>query len=208
MLELVIMSFVAFFVTIDPLGVVPIFVVLTADTDEGYRRKMATKGVIIATVIMLVFALMGSILLNLLGISLNAFRISGGILLLLLAIDMIFVKPSGLSSATGAEREEALKRHDISVFPLAIPLLSGPGALTSILLFMEQTEGNIRKQAVIVAVLVAVSFITWIGLLCGNRLSKVMGVTGINVASRIMGIILAALACQFLIDGLNTVFRF
>ena len=206
MLELVIASFVAFFVTIDPLGVMPIFVALTADTDAEYRKKMATKGCLIAAGIMVVFALVGNVLLGLLGISLDAFRIAGGILLLLVAIDMVLAKPSGLSSATGAERDEALKRHDISVFPLAVPLLSGPGALTTILLFMGQVNGNLLGAFLIFIVLMFVTFIAWLFLIFGSRVAKFMGVTGINVAGRIMGIILAAMACQFLIDGVKFIF--
>ncbi|WP_245612969.1 MarC family protein [Skermanella stibiiresistens] len=195
-------SAVALLVTIDPIGTGPVFAALTRGSDDAHRRLMAVKGVLIAACILFVFAFAGNFLLRALGIGLPAFRIAGGILLLLLAIDMAFARPSGLRSTTEPEQAEASLKDDISVFPLAIPLIAGPGALTSLLLLMGRTEGDILGQAVVLGVL-ALVLLTNLGvLLAAAKVTKLMGVTGVNVVNRILGILLAALACQFVIDGI------
>jgi multiple antibiotic resistance protein len=168
---------------------------------------MASKGVLIASIILIFFALSGSSLLNLLGINLAAFRISGGILLLLLSIDMVLAKPSSaIKSETLEEREEALHREDISVFPLAIPLLSGPAAITMLILFMKQAEGNITQQLIIFLSLFINMIVCWIVLNFSVSISNFLGKTGISVLNRIFGILLTALACQFFIDGISEAF--
>lgn len=198
-------SFVTFLVVIDPIGVAPMFTALTRGGNDRYRRRMAFKGVGVAASIMLFFALTGDGLLRFLGISLAAFRISGGILLFLLAIDMVFARPSGLRSATVREQEETQYRDDIAVFPLAFPLLAGPGALTTILL----TTSGLRPQSQpllflgVLGVLLAVLLLTLLCLLLAPRLMKLLGQTGANVVDRILGVILAALAVQFVIEGLR-----
>ncbi|EWY42651.1 antibiotic resistance protein MarC [Skermanella stibiiresistens SB22] len=202
MLDLALTSAVALLVTIDPIGTGPVFAALTRGSDDAHRRLMAVKGVLIAACILFVFAFAGNFLLRALGIGLPAFRIAGGILLLLLAIDMAFARPSGLRSTTEPEQAEASLKDDISVFPLAIPLIAGPGALTSLLLLMGRTEGDILGQAVVLGVL-ALVLLTNLGvLLAAAKVTKLMGVTGVNVVNRILGILLAALACQFVIDGI------
>jgi multiple antibiotic resistance protein len=151
--------------------------------------------------------LSGSTVLNILGISLPAFRIAGGVLLLLLSIDMVLAKPSSaIRSETQEEREEALSKDDISVFPLAIPLLSGPAAITMVILFMKQAEGDIMHQFIILLCLGVNMLICWIVLNFATKISKFLGKTGINVLNRIFGILLTALACQFFIDGISEVF--
>lgn len=142
MLDQLITLFVTLLVVIDPVGVAPMFAALTRGGADRYRRRMALKGAVIAALIMLFFLFTGDALLRFLGISLAAFRVSGGALLFLLAIDMVFARPSGLRSATVREQEEAQYKEDISVFPLAFPLLAGPGALTTILL----TTSGLRPQ--------------------------------------------------------------
>ena len=142
MLDQLVTHFVTFLIVIDPIGIAPIFSALTRGGNDRYRRRMAFKGTFIATLIMLFFLFTGDTLLRFLGISLAAFRVSGGALLFLLAIDMVFARPSGLRSATVREQEEARYKEDVSVFPLAFPLLAGPGALTTILL----TTSGIRPQ--------------------------------------------------------------
>ena len=160
----------------------------------------------IAAVILLGFALGGEPLLGLLGIGLPAFRIAGGVLLLLLAVDMVMVRHSGLRTTTGAEAEESEERADISVFPLAIPLIAGPGALTSIVLLMSESRDHLSRLNV-VGELLLVLLLTLLLLLGAGRLTKVLGITGVNVVTRVFGILLAALAVQFVTDGVLALVR-
>jgi multiple antibiotic resistance protein len=202
MLEFAITAAVALFVAIDPIGVGGIFAALTRGAGRRHRRWLALKGTMIATGILLVFAFGGEVLLRYLGISFAALRIAGGILLLLLAIDMVFARPSGMRSTTDREAEEAGHRDDISVFPLAIPLIAGPGAITLTLLLMGQAEGDLAREAAVLGVLIGVLALTLLTLLFAGEVTRLLGVTGINVLNRVFGILLAALACQFVIDGI------
>jgi multiple antibiotic resistance protein len=157
---------------------------------------------LIAAGILFVFAFGGDFLLRTLGIGFPAFRIAGGILLLLLAIEMVFARASGIRATTRPEQEEASHKDDISVFPLAIPLIAGPGTLTSVLLLMGRAGGDPWREAAVLAMLAGVLMTTLLVLLTAGPLSRLLGVTGINVITRVLGILLAALACQFIIDGL------
>jgi len=197
--------FVTFLVVIDPIGVAPIFAALTRGGDGRYRRRMALKGTFVATLILLFFAFTGDALLRLLGISLAAFRVSGGILLFLLAIDMVFARPSGLRSTTVREQEEAQYKDDISVFPLAFPLLAGPGTLTTILLLTSGLRPQERPLLFfgLLGVLLGVLALTLLTLLLAPRLTELLGETGANVVDRLLGVILAALAVQFVLEGLR-----
>lgn len=201
MLDFPIATFVTLFVVVDPLGITPIFAALTAADPPAQRRRSAWHGVAIAAGVLVIFAFGGEALLHGLGITLPAFRIAGGILLLLLAIDMVMARPSGLRATTPNEEEEGVKRADISVFPLAIPLIAGPGALTSIILLMGRAAGDLGQQAVVVAVLLGVLGVTLLCLLLAGQLLRVLGVTGINVVTRVFGVVVAALAVQYVIDG-------
>ena len=205
MLELAISSFVTFFVVIDPLGMVPLFMSVVPGTDAAVRRRTALRGTLAASGILVVSAFAGSFVLDKLGITLAAFRIAGGILLLLLAIDMVMARQSGLRAMTPGEEAESNQRADVSVFPLAIPLIAGPGALTMVVLLMGAAAGDLRTQAVIIAVLVAVLVVTLACLMLVTQVMRLLGVTGINVVTRVFGIITAALAVQFIVDGLLAV---
>ena len=198
-------AFVTFFVVIDPVGVVPIFAGLTARHTSAERRRTAIRGVLIATGVLLAFALGGQWLLGHLGVGLPAFRIAGGILLLLLSIDMLMARPSGLRSTTPPEESEAQEREDVSVFPLAIPLLAGPGAMTSVVLLLGAASGDAVLQAAVLAVMAGVLASTLVLFLAADRIIRILGVTGINVVSRVMGVLLAALAVQFVVDGVREV---
>ena len=206
MLDLIFNAFVTLFVVIDPVGVATIFAALTFNENEAHRRKMAFKGTLISAIILLAFTLVGAWLLETLGISLPAFRIAGGILLFFLAIDMVLARDSGLRSTTLRENEEAATRQDISVFPLAIPLIAGPGGLTSMLLLTDSAPNKFEATTIVIGVLLVVLLITLIFLLAAGRILKVIGVTGSGVISRVLGILLAALAVQFVIDGLQASF--
>ncbi len=188
-------------VVVDPVGLTPIFAALTQGESASARRKMAVRGTLIAAVILVVFVLAGDRLLRLLGIGMPAFQIAGGVLLFLLAVDMVFARHSGLRSTTEREQKEAETKKDISVFPLAIPLIAGPGALTTVLLMVgEQGDDPVVLAAVLGVVLVVLT-ITLVALLLSERIMAFLGETGANVVSRVLGVILAALAVQFVLDG-------
>jgi len=198
--------FVVLLVVIDPVGVTPMFGALTRGGGEAHRRRMAFKGTALAAAILLVFALMGDWLLTTLGITLPAFKIAGGILLFLIALDMVFARQSGGRSTTGGEQEEARHKEDISVFPLAFPLIAGPGALTTILLMVGEAHGDPVYFTALIGVLLAILALTLGCLLVAGRLMRFLGQTGANVMDRLFGVILAALAVQFVIDGARAVF--
>lgn len=204
MTERLINAFVVFFVVLDPVGMVPVFWALTHRGDAAYRRRMAVWGVGLAALILLIFALAGKALLGALGIGVPAFRIAGGILLFLLSIDMIFARQSGLRSTTDRERAEAAHRGDISVFPLAFPLIAGPGAMTTVLLFAD-TPRELMFLAVI-GIMCAVLGLLLLALLASEYLMRLLGETGANVFSRLLGLILAALSVQYVVDGVKASF--
>jgi multiple antibiotic resistance protein len=199
MLEQLVKFFVVFFVVVDPISLIPLFAGLTQGASARFKKKMAGKASAIALAICVLFALVGAKFLDTMGISLSSFRIAGGTLLFLIALDMVFARPSGTRSTT-SERKQ---REDISVFPLAFPFIAGPGALATILL----TAGEVGAKPLIFAgflgVVALVVLVCWILMLATPRLMKVLGVTGANVVSRLSGVILAALAVQFIVDGIR-----
>jgi multiple antibiotic resistance protein len=204
MVDFVFNSLVTLLVVVDPLGLAPIFAALTQGYPEKRKREAAIRGTVLGAVILFVFALVGDALLGALGIGLPAFRTAGGILLFLLALDMIFGRPTGLRSRTVRDQEEDEYNQDISVFPLAIPLLAGPGAITTVLLY---TGGaGLSQIAVLMSVLLVVLLLTLASLLLAPRIMRLFGETGANVLSRVLGVLLAALAVQFVIDGLQSSF--
>jgi multiple antibiotic resistance protein len=205
MLEYAATVFVTLLVIVDPVAVLPMYLALTQRQSKEQRRTTAIRAMTVATATMLVLAFTGDSLLRLLGIGLPAFRIAGGILLFLLSIEMVFARQSGLRSATEAEAQEAEDSYDVAVFPLGIPLIAGPGAMTSIILLMGQASGNIALQAIVIAVLLVVLALSLATFLFGAPLMDKLGVTGINVVGRVFGIVLAALATQYVIDGTNDV---
>lgn len=206
-LEVGINSFLLLLVTIDPVGVTPMFAALGAHLSESARRRAALRGVLLAAGILIVFGLVGDRLLMALGIGLPAFRIAGGSLLFLLAIDMVFARQSGLRSTTQGEYHEAEQRDDISVFPLAFPLLAGPGALTTILLLTTGQHGEPMLLGSIFVALSLVLLLTWLVLRLAGPLLRALGETGANVIGRLLGLLLAALAVQFMVDGVVAIIQ-
>jgi len=191
-----------FFATIGPLDVAAIFAALTAHSTRQHRRTMALRGTLIATSILVLFALAGEMVLGSLGISLAALRTAGGILLLLIAIEMVFARTTGGTSTTDEEEQEALSKQDISVFPIATPLIAGPGAMGAAILLMADAEGDLTHQLVVLGSLLAILLFTLVGMLLAGRLQQVLGIIGMHVITRIMGVLLAALAVQFIFDGI------
>ncbi|HXG20709.1 MAG TPA: MarC family protein [Methylomirabilota bacterium] len=206
MTETLFTTFVTFFIIIDPLGIAPLFLSLTHDSTEALRRQVALKATGIAAGVLLVFAVSGDVFLRSLGITLPALRIAGGALLFLLSIEMVFARSSGLRTTTAGEEAEAAHKADIAVFPLAIPLIAGPGAITSTVLLMGRHSGAPAHQLAVMAVLLVVLALNLGVLLAASRFMRVLGVTGVNVVTRVFGIILAALAVQFMLDGFTVSF--
>jgi multiple antibiotic resistance protein len=201
-IEQLVKFFVVFFVVVDPISLIPLFAGLTQGASSRYKKSMAGKSTLIALGICVLFALVGAKFLEIMGISLSSFRIAGGSLLFLIALDMVFARTSGTRS-TSSEREEAKKREDIAVFPLAFPFIAGPGALATILL----TAGEVGAKPLLfvgfLAVVALVLIVCWMLMVATPRLMKVLGATGASVVSRLSGVILAALAVQFIIDGIR-----
>ena len=204
MLETALIAFTTYFATIGPADVAALFAALTPNNTAAERRAMALKGTLIATAILVLFALFGEAILRLFGISLPALRIAGGILLLLIAIDMVFGRPSGGTTTTSEENAEAALKHDIAVFPLATPLIAGPGAIGATILLVANAQGDRLRVAVIILVLLGMLLLTLLLLLIATQVQKLLGVTGLHVVSRIVGVLLAALAVQFILDGIGT----
>ena len=207
MLEQPLKFFVVFFVVVEPVSLIPLFTSITAGAATAYKRRMALKAVSVAAAILVLFAFGGAPFLALMGISLEAFRIFGGLLLFLLALEMVFARESGTRTSS-SEAAESRRRADISVFPLAFPFIAGPGALATILLWFGPLQLP-AQSALFGAYLIAVMLVLVIALvlmLLADPLMRVIGVTGANVASRLLGVILGALAVQFVLDGLRQAF--
>jgi multiple antibiotic resistance protein len=203
MLETYILALTTFFATIGPIDVAVVFAGLTSDKSAATKKKLALKGVLIASGLLLLFALLGEKLLSSLGITLAALRTAGGILLLLIGVDMVFARVTGGTSTTPDEAEEAENSQDISVFPLATPLIAGPGAIGAVILLMANVEGDIAHQSMVIAGLLSIMLGTFIALLGASQVHKLLGVTGLHVITRIFGVILCALAVQFMFDGIK-----
>ena len=232
MLELALTSFATLFVIIDPPGNLPIFISLTANTPAAHQRAMAIKAPIIALCVLLLFALAGESLLSFIGVEMSAFRIAGGLMLLLVAFEMVFdlrgkrrsdsahqihrrkQQAAGAASAQPAPQAAAGQGDDgnppavdISVFPMAIPILAGPGAITTVLLLMsQQTEGGVG-DAVVLGVVVVLMAMCMALFLLSSKLDKLLGDTVTSVLTRLFGVILAALSIQFIIDGAQQAFH-
>lgn len=207
MLEQPLKFFVVFFVVVEPISLIPLFSGLTTGATAQYKWRMASRAVVVAAAILGLFALGGAAFLELMGISLGAFRIFGGLLLFLLSLEMVFARESGTRTST-SEVAESKRRADISVFPLAFPFIAGPGALATILLWFGPVHLG-SQPALFAGYLVAVALVLAIALavmMLADPLMRVMGVTGANVIGRLLGVILGALAVQFVLDGLRAAF--
>ncbi len=207
---IVVPAFATFFVIIDPVGLAPMFLTLTGHMPLKARRRTAVRAVLLAFGVLLVFALFGKQVLNFLGISLPAFRIAGGILLFVLALEMLFERRSARrkenveSAAHEHEEEDDDDDGELWVFPLGIPLLAGPGAITSVILLMGAHAGKPAEQAIIIAVLCAVLLASLGLFILVTKFDHLISETASRAISRILGMILAALAVQFVLTGLHS----
>lgn len=206
MTELFISAFVTFFVVIDPPGCAPIYAGLTKGASAAARRAMAFRAVLVATAILLVFALFGEDLLRGLGIELASFRIAGGIMLFLIAIDMVFEKRTQRREDRAAKIADTPEVEDVSIFPMAMPMIAGPGSIASIMLLMARTDG-VERTLVVLGALAAVLALTLAALLAAGPLMRVLGQKTEAVITRLLGVLLAALAIQYVIDGIQAAFK-
>ena len=204
--ELFVSAFVTFFVVIDPPGCAPIYASLTAGATAYDRRTMAIRAVLVASAILLVFALFGEDLLKGLGIELASFRIAGGILLFLIAADMVFEKRTQRREDRAAKLADTPEVEDVSVFPMAMPMIAGPGSIASVMLLMARTDG-VERTATVLGALAAVLVLTLAALLAAGPIMRVAGAKTEAVITRLLGVLLAALAIQYVIDGIQVAFR-
>ena len=201
MLELYIQSFIVYFVVVDPLGNGPIFLSLTQSQTTKEKIQTSIEAILIATVILIAFSFIGKFILGYLSISLASFRIAGGLILFIIALEMLFNKRQ--------QRKEQIvndAKEKVSIFPLAIPILSGPAAITSVIVIMSEFGDNFIKQFVSIASLVSVMTITLIFFVIISKSGEFINKKFINVFSRVIAIILAALSVQYIIDGILEVF--
>lgn len=198
-------AFVSLFVVIDPPGMMPVFMVLTEGTSRAYKRAMALRTVVIAGVVLAIFAFVGNEILNLFGISLAAFKIASGIMLFLIATEMVFERRSERRRRAAenlSEERSDPEDSDIAVFPMAIPMIAGPGSISTIMLLMSNAENDLPLQMSIVGVLALLLASCYLFFLSADFLGRVMNLVMAKAFSRILGIILAALAAQYILDGL------
>ena len=201
-LESFLVALTTFFATIGPADLLLVYPALTQKFSREERRAAALRSVVIATAILLFFALTGNALLNLFGVSLPALRTAGGILLLLISLDMVFARHSGATGTTPEEENEARTREDITVFPLATPLIAGPGAISATILLTSSAHSQLDWAAVLGALLL-ILLLSYVAMRLAQPIGRLLGLTGLTVVSRIVGILLAALAVQFLFDGIK-----
>lgn len=203
MLETALKSFTTFFATVGPLEAAILFATLTPKMARSERRGIALRATLIATLILGFFTLLGGPILNELGVSLPALQTAGGIILLLIAIDMIFARPGGALKLSPPEGEEAQSRDDLAIFPMATPLLAGPGAMSAGILLAANTHGDPAEVAIVAAALAAVMVITLALLMLAHELNRMMSLTAQRVLIRVFGILLASIAVQALFNGIR-----
>ena len=204
LLDLFLSAFVTLFVVIDPPGCAPIYAGLTSDATRAQARSMAVRASLIAGLILLIFALFGEALLGALHIELDAFRIAGGIMLFLIALDMVFEKRTQRREERAEKVRATPEVEDVSVFPMAMPMIAGPGSIATIMLLMARSEGT-AQTLVVLGALAAVLLLTLLALVAAGPLMKLLGNRVEAVITRLLGVLLAALAAQYVIDGLKAV---
>jgi multiple antibiotic resistance protein len=207
MIELYFSTLITFFVVIDPPGCAPIYAGLTAGAAPAHARAMAVRAVVVAACILFVFALFGEPLLRALGIGLEAFRIAGGIMLFLIAIEMVFEKRTQRREDRAEKIRATPEVEDVSIFPMAMPMIAGPGSIASVMLLMSQNEG-LERSAIVLAALTTILALTLAALIAAGPLMRVLGNRVEAVITRLLGVLLAALAAQFVLDGVKGSFGF
>lgn len=206
MMELFISAFVTFFVVIDPPGCAPIFASLTGTAPAPHRRAMAVRSTLVAALILYLFAIFGEAFLGALGISLDAFRVAGGVMLFLIALEMVFEKRTERRTHRAEDVKADPEHEDISIFPMAIPMIAGPGSIASVMLLTSKSVG-MAQTLVVLGALALVLLVNLAALLAAGPLMKAVGHRVEAMITRILGVVLAALAAQFIIDGVKASFQ-
>jgi len=204
MQEAFVAAFIALFVIIDPIGIAPVFAGLTQGTSKSHKHKMAIKGTVVGTGILVFFALVGKPFLNALGITMNGLRVAGGIMLFIIALEMVFEKRTERKQEAAEKMDDYFE--DISVFPVALPLLAGPGSIATIMLLMTSYENDPMARWAVMAALGVVMAMTIAVFFMASKVMEWLGPTVNAVLTRLLGVILAALAAQFVLDGLKNTF--
>ncbi len=204
LLKFSLLSLSAIFFVVDPIAVVPIFVGMTRTDSEEKKRAMAKRASITAFAILTSFALAGAFVFRVLGVTLSAFKVAGGILLLITSIEMLTGQKTRTRS-TKEEEQEGEEKEDVAIFPLAIPLLAGPGSIATVTALMARAGRAVYAVPVVIAIAVT-CFVSYLMLRAAVRISRLLGVTGMTVLNRVIGLIIGALAVQFVFDGLSDAF--
>ena len=209
MLELFISAFLTFFVVIDPPGCAPIFASLTRNTAAAARRAQAVRAVIVAAFILVFFAVAGEGLLGALGVELSAFRIAGGIMLFAIALDMVFEKRTQRREERAekviAQNQTTPEEEDVSIFPMAMPMIAGPGSIATVMLLTSKAD-NWNEVSVVMGALATVLLLTMVALIAATPLLRLLGEKIETIITRLLGVLLAAFAVQFIINGLKEAF--
>ena len=205
--DLAINSFITFFVIIDPIGLIGVFNGLAAGMTPRDKRRLAVRGVAVGAGILMLFALGGERILGALGISLPAFRAAGGALLFMLAIEMMFQRRIARRQEATENVPDESQPEDLGIFPLGIPLIAGPGAITSVLLLMSRNQGALMAQGVILGMMILVLVLTLLTFLASARLARIIGPTLAAIATRLLGILLAAVAVEYMTVGIREIWR-
>lgn len=204
LLNTFLLQFTALFFVIDVVGIVPVFLALTNSCSSEMKQKIIQRGVAVAFTVLAFFALFGMKVFDIFGISLAAFEIGGGIILFILALELILANSDSSNSYESGKTPDVC---EISVFPLGLPLLSGPGSILMLILFMKQAGHDHLRQSLVMLALLLNMLVCFVALSFSEKISQIFGKTGINVITRIFGILLAALACQFIINGVTQAFH-
>jgi multiple antibiotic resistance protein len=200
-IEFLLLAFSSIFFIVDPIACIPTFLVLTADGELGHRRHMAKRAVWTCFIVLAGFALGGTLVFKMFGITLPAFRIAGGLIMILIGLDMVQARRSQ-TKETASETQQAMEKEDVGIIPLGVPMLAGPGSISTVMALMAQSATWQHSVSIIVAVALTAFLSYWI-LAAADRVGRRMGDTGIRILTRFMGLLLMAIAVQFILSGLT-----
>jgi multiple antibiotic resistance protein len=204
LLSFTLITFSAIFFVVDPFAVIPLFLSITRGDDLRKKRQTALKAAVVATLTLLAFAAAGSLIFKLFGITLGAFRIAGGVLLFIMALDMVQAQRSRVRAAP-EEESEGVEKEDVAVIPLGIPMLAGPGSIAMVIVLMSHARRSPTEAAIVVGCIIATGVLTFVILRAAVLLERTLHQTGLNILNRVMGLVLAAVAVQFVISGIHDV---
>ena len=200
--DVILNAFATLFVTIDPIGLAPLFIGLTSDMTPSQRRSVALRACLIALLLMVIFLFAGQIILDTMGITIHAFRVAGGLLLFYMAFEMVYGKRQDRKLKESETAITADQIANISVFPLALPLIAGPGAISATILLASQSV-TIEWRLILLVIIAFVILLVWLAFIASQVLDRLLGFTGRMILTRLLGVLLAALSVQFVVDGVK-----